>query len=389
MKKVKCPYCYSYFTPKHGPAQQCDECSRKYELLSLRTGSTFTVGRRRYKIAECSNPVFQPIRHGFAYAGFHHPDLEKLRKKYGLIEAIRTPYKDELKQQLALRDWVCAAWLSGQPSVESPDRPFTPQDAHVETMLTESRTKGNAYYCKYKALATVELASALGWTGRLIGNMGHCIYELWSNQLNKWVLNDSLFNIHYEKNGMPLSAREIREEFYKNRGHNVSTVWGMDNHVISRGHVPPASECYVVYLFNNFFDFPLGDHIHPLLMPRDKHRRQASQSARKWANTLTCKGMVIGESAPYHLEYPINQTEIALIKEKDYLVARLHHNMPNFDHLETRVGRGAWKRTIDQRDYELRWKAGKRPCLLQARCVNSMGVSGPTSHIRIEPAKSR
>jgi hypothetical protein len=256
-------------------------------------------------------------------------------------------------------------------------------------MLAKSRAKGNCYFCTYKAMACVELASAFGWTARLVNIMYHMVYEMWSNQWNKWVLCDSLFNVHYEKDGVPLSAWEIRREQLRNRGRRVRLVWGVRRHDLG---TPRCDwfEWFVIYMHNNFFDFLPGDHIHPLLMPRDRYNqgkfwRQDRNIGRKRGNVYVCKGMVSEESDPRHIDYPINQTEVFLTRREHDLLVRFQHTMPNYSHIEARIGAGRWRRFEQWRAAEMPWRPGNGRSRLEARCVNTRGVAGPVSRIVVEP----
>ena len=381
----QCPYCYAFFESSSRGELECDDCFRRFRLVPLKPGTRISCQGRSFHLAEVRNGRVIPPRHGFAHESFRHPDLAMLRKKYGLAAILRGG-RDEFHQQLALKDWVCAAWLAGLPSVPSKDPSGSP-DMHVDTMLTKSRTQGYAYFCTYKAIATVELASAFGWTARLINNMGHMIYEIWSNQLNKWFLCDSLYNIHYEKGGVPLSARELREEYYRNGGKDVRYCWGARSRDLGPAFCD-GFRWYVVYMHNNFFDFPPGDHIVPVMMPLDKHNRgrfwrQGKQEQVGRGHKYVCKGIVAEESDPLQLDLPINQTQIFLLTAPDGLRARFHHNMPNFDHLAVRVDNGPWRKFKIQQKAEVEWTPARSRGCLQARCVNTRGVCGPESRIEI------
>jgi hypothetical protein len=50
--------------------------------------------------------------------------------------------------------------------------------------------------------------------------------EIWVNKYHKWFLSDAKFNHHFEKNGIPLSALEIRDEFLKNKAADIVLVKG-------------------------------------------------------------------------------------------------------------------------------------------------------------------
>ncbi len=385
--QVKCPFCYAYGPARRGPEQECDDCLRRWTPVPTREGAAFSISGRPCRVTAAVNNTVLPPRHGFAHESFRHPDLARLRRKYRLGR-IASGINAEFDRQLALRDWVCAAWAAGQPSVPFP--PLVHED-HVDRMLTLARREGRAYFCTYKAMASVELASAFGWTARLVNIMKHMVHEIWSNDYNKWVLHDSLYNMHYERDHLPLSAREIREEHHRNGARGVRAVWGRGRRDLGPAHCADFA-WYVVYMHNNFFDFPPGDHIHPLLMPRDRwnrngHWRQGVQITRRRGDKYLCKGMVVEESDPRQLDYKINQTEVFLLQREGALWARFQHNMPNYGALMTRTDGHAWTTHRNCRKAEVLWPLRAGTSTLEARCVNSAGVPGPLSVIAVRSAR--
>ncbi|MDX2441155.1 MAG: hypothetical protein QNK40_11475 [Desulfobacterales bacterium] len=63
-------------------------------------------------------------------------------------------------------------------------------------------------------------------------NGHHGINEIWLNKYNKWFLSDAKYDHHFEKNGVPLSALEIRDEYLKNKAAEIVKVKGPDRTVI-------------------------------------------------------------------------------------------------------------------------------------------------------------
>lgn len=379
-----CPYCYARM-PSRGGRARCDDCLRVIDRVTLTPGAVRCAGDLTVRIATLRNGIVLPPRHGFAHESFRHPDLARLRRTYKLDPIVAQP-ASEFARQLALRDWVCAAWTGDLPGLTDADRrsPLT----HVGDILQTARQTGRTFYCTYKAIGAVELASAFGWTARLVNIMHHMLYEMWSNEFDKWFVCDAFYNTHFERDGVPLSAREIREAFHRDGGCGVRWIWGPGRHDL--GPAPcRAFAWYVVYLHNNFFDFPPGGHLFPVLMPRDrfnrgKHWRQGAQIARRRGDKYICKGLVAEESDPLYLDYPINQTRLFLLRDREGLFTRFQHNMPNYGRLEVRMDSGRWQRFAACRAVELRWPLHERTNRLEARCVNTREVTGPASHVELE-----
>jgi hypothetical protein len=68
------------------------------------------------------------------------------------------------------------------------------------------------------------LGSGTGVKGGPDGH--HGINEIWLNKYNKWFLSDAKYNHYFEKNGIPLSALEIRDEYLKNKAADVVLLKG-------------------------------------------------------------------------------------------------------------------------------------------------------------------
>jgi len=69
--------------------------------------------------------------------------------------------------------------------------------------------------------------------------------EIWVNKFHKWFLSDAKFNHHFEKNGVPLSALEVRDEYLKNKAADVVLVKGPDRIPIETDSLKDVKGVYV------------------------------------------------------------------------------------------------------------------------------------------------
>ena len=182
-----------------------------------------------FKVREVTTNIPAAARSRFRFVPFDYDDprLGALREKYALEKLIEGS-PDEWTAQLRLKEWIYERIPGGNP-VSSP--------SSAQEIL-ELAAKGERFYCTQYAITYAECAQALGWQARKIGvdrrhgseGMGsthHGAAEVWSNQFRKWVVMDSQSNLHFEKKGVPLSAWEIRAEWLKNSGADVSHVVGI------------------------------------------------------------------------------------------------------------------------------------------------------------------
>jgi hypothetical protein len=163
----------------------------------------------------------------FPVFNYDDPDLIALRQKYEL-EKVVAPAKDEWTAQLLLREWLYKKIPGGNPRV----------DAVRAMAILDYASRGEKFYCTHYAISYVECAQALGWQARAfavdrrhgpetLGSTHHGVSEVWSNQFRKWIIVDAQSDMHFEKNGVPLSAWEIRAEWLKNHGADVAHVVGV------------------------------------------------------------------------------------------------------------------------------------------------------------------
>ncbi|MEX0700762.1 MAG: transglutaminase-like domain-containing protein [Planctomycetales bacterium] len=181
----------------------------------------------RVKNVEIDAPAAVHSNLSFKTSNYNDPRLVSLRKKYEL-EKVVAGAQDEWTAQRMLRNWVHTRIPNGTPKV---------QVRHAEEIL-DAAAKGEAFWCTYYAISMAECAQALGWQcrkiaiGRLhdpetkVAGNHHGITEIWSNQFGKWIAMDAHFDFHTEKNGLPLSAWEVRAEWLKDGGKSIDHIAG-------------------------------------------------------------------------------------------------------------------------------------------------------------------
>lgn len=189
-----------------------------------------------FKVVEVMADVPSAVRSSLPWKvpAYDDPQLASLREKYSL-PAVIAKAKDEWQAQLLLKDWVYRQIPGGTPA----SSPST-----ADAILTRA-AKGERFWCTYYAITYTECALALGWQARKLGidrkhgpeGMGsthHGVSEVWSNQFRKWVVIDPQSNLHYEKDGAPLSAWDIRREWLSKRGVGVERVIGVPPRTVKK-----------------------------------------------------------------------------------------------------------------------------------------------------------
>ncbi|MEO8762715.1 MAG: transglutaminase domain-containing protein [Ginsengibacter sp.] len=149
-----------------------------------------------------------------------------LKEKYQL-DTIFHGEKDELKRILLLRHWIRSVISINDPGPH-------PGDGSAESIL-DYALKGNGYHCGHFMVVQNAVMNAYGYVTRCLGagpggqdgvQNHHGIDEIWLNSYHKWFLSDAKYDHHFEKNGIPLSALEIRDEYLKNKTADITMVNG-------------------------------------------------------------------------------------------------------------------------------------------------------------------
>lgn len=198
---------------------------------------------KSFQQVEVDNPVFHTNKIFINYKDSALSMFVHLREKYRL-DTIFHGETDEFKRILLLRNWIYRTV------------PITPNgfvlksaDNSAESILDDA-LKGNTFHCAYYMIVQTEIMTACGYPARVInadegennlpGQIAHHgTDEVWSNTYHKWFFSDAMFNLHFEKNGIPLSALEIRDEYFKNKAADVLMVFGPD-----RTPVPVSQDKY-------------------------------------------------------------------------------------------------------------------------------------------------
>lgn len=184
-------------------------------------------GKRHFETIEVNNPVFIPNTEFKSFEDLNSPKFSHLIEKYRL-DTIFHGEKDEFKRILLLRHWIKSVIR-----INDFGDPY-PGEGYAEGIL-DNALKGQGYHCGHFMTIQNAVMNSFGYVTRTMGagpgvkggpDGHHGINEIWLNQYNKWFLSDAKYDHHFEKNGIPLSALEIRDEFLKNDAADIVKVKG-------------------------------------------------------------------------------------------------------------------------------------------------------------------
>jgi hypothetical protein len=329
----------------------------------------------------------------YKFDSFDNPRLKQLREQFKLDEVV-APGKDEFERQLLLLDWV-------NHRFKKFGRPSSPARGALD--ILQAIDQGNSFFCAHYGDVLVSAAASMGWVDRSLalrrpdnvgsGSTEHTSTEIWSNQYRKWIMLDPTFAMYVEKadgDGVPLSAYELRQEWFYQDGRNLVFVLdkqrkryrrsdmpvlrgryeGFGDLVLDPGALNPYA--FIGYVPNtNFMDG--GPDWGHMFITRDK-----LCDGTKWHQRTSPADPA---TEPY---FPINQSAMTITLDGRALKVALRTMTPNFKTYMTRLDGGEWK-PLETSSITWAPHAGRNQ--LEVKTVNRFGVDGPVSLAEVEVAR--
>lgn len=205
-----------------------------------------SCSQRKYHVEEVGNPEFRANTAFTSFENLSLPKFDSLKSKYQ-TDTIFHGEKDELKRILLLRNWI-------RSKIRINDyADHYPGEGYPEGIL-DAAMKGYGYHCGHYMVVQNAVMNAYGYVTRCLGSGPgvkggpdghHGINEIWLNKYQKWFLSDAKYNHHFEKNGIPLSALEVRDEYLKNKAADIVLVKGPDRTIIAEDGVANEKGVYI------------------------------------------------------------------------------------------------------------------------------------------------
>jgi hypothetical protein len=201
------------------------------------------IRKEPLSLVQTDNPVFIENTVFSSFEDLSSPKFKALKEKYRL-DTVFHGEEDEFTRMLLLRDWI-------RNVIRISDFEETyPGDGYAEGIL-DAALKGDGFHCGHYMIVQNAVMNAHGYVTRCLGagpgvkggpDGHHGINEIWSNKFQKWFLSDAKYNHHFEKNGIPLSALEVRDEYLKNKAADIILVKGPDRKPIEEDGVANAKK---------------------------------------------------------------------------------------------------------------------------------------------------
>jgi hypothetical protein len=329
--------------------------------------------------------------------------LLQLRQEFALDEVI-AGQDSEWEMLLALKRWVRSRWDHGWSRCWS-----EVQDA---LDILRFARDGEQFTCGFYARVMRECCTALGFPARIISlglercefprddtywNVGHSVSEVWSNDHAKWVILDADLNVHYEWDGMPLSALEIRDLWLSGLAPEVEVVQQEPLPVLPDERTMDAVR-----------EFTGDESLNVETIGRNMRRFTRHQAMDYYARVTIggwhyvdsrCLPTFIHHFAPASalrptgnpadLYWSLNLVRPVLTPSWEAQSARLQvafeHCMPYFSHVEVTVDGGA----AQSCEETFQWAMRPGVNSLGFRGVNQCGRKGPIGRLSVAYANAR
>ncbi len=316
------------------------------------------------------------------------PRIRHLREKYKLLDAIgKEP--DEVIRQILLRKWVSHQWKNGWKDGKYEYVP--PWDAlELLELASQDLSLG---MCTHYSCTYVQAAAAVGHNARSVIIDHHCVAEVWSNHLGKWLIQDTgpgpgpeghPVSFAYQADGKWLNALEMHHAHRDKRPvtavphKDLKEPWTLDDkwmHLFVRFGIP---------LRNNHLSQPAPAEI--------EHGREQY----RWDGYLWWTDSVDDPTYPeYRLlsnrvgdfYWTLNRVAADLQqRDADTLTVHLDTQTPNLSRYEAAFdGRGQDWRPVES---GFQWPLHEGVNRLRVRPVNAFGVLGCETTIGITQGTS-
>jgi hypothetical protein len=215
----------------------------------------------------------------------------------------------------------------------------------------------------------------------------HGVNEVWVNKFSKWVLVDAKYDVHFEKDQVPLSALEIRDQVWRDGAQTVVCVVGRDRKTLTNNPEAGTSEtrpdtyrwCSWETNTNRFTAFPAKP-TSTLIMLGDgvfKSNTWYRDGKPHWA--YGSPYMILTARRDW-IEWTPNVVTSKVTIEGDKARMLLGSCTPNFRSFQANAGDGTWN---DCGEDVKRSLTKKGPNRFTFRTMNLFGVTGPEHRVAI------
>lgn len=341
------------------------------------------AGVGKFVVNEVDNPAYRNNEIFMAYEDLRHPRMAEFRKKYKLDEVIAGK-KDDWQGILAIRHWV-----KTNIQIENKHPTKTRGDAFA---IMDSALAGGKFHCGHFCIVFNAALNSCGYVSRRTycgpgtkDKGAHATNEVWVNKFSKWVMVDAKYDQHFTKDGVALSALEIRDEVIKDGGKSVLRCVPPGTDLSAPEYKEPFGPDVDTYRFcawemntNRFTAFPAAP-CNTFFVWNDKYWRENTwyyEGRKHWAYK---PGLFVGVPSREWIDWTPNVISAKTKLDGDEARITLRSFTPNFKTYQTKTGDGKWADCDESVTLPLAKKLNR----FAFRSVNLAGVTGPQHRVEI------
>lgn len=345
--------------------------------------------KREYYLVEVDNPPYKPNIEFKSSEDISSLKFTHLIEKYQL-DTIFHGETNEFERILLLRNWIKSVI-----KVDDYGEPY-PGDGYVERILDEA-LKGQGFHCGHFMKVQNAIMNAYGYVTRTLGagpgvkggpDGHHGINEIWLNEYNKWFLSDAKYDHHFEKNGIPLSALEVRDEYLKNKAEDIVMAVGTERVPIDfdaeferRKDEYAQTYTWVEWHVNNDIYTVWPDHQELLMMYEDdflKNNIWNWGGNPHWA--YAHPEYIIKVKEREAIEWTPNTIKSDVHINENMVTVNLISDTPNFKQYQVKIlPSESWEKVDRKSVFYLKEK--KHEFIF--RTMNQVGITGPEHRVLI------
>jgi hypothetical protein len=352
-----------------------------------------SCNKKEFRIAAVQNPSYIPNTIFKSSEDLNAPGFRHLIEKYQL-DTVFHGETDELNRILLVRHWIKSVI-----KIDDFGDPY-PGNGFAEGIL-DAALEGAGFHCGHFMTVQNGILNALGYVTRTMGagpgveggpDGHHGMNEVWLNSYSKWFLSDAKYDHHFEKDGIPLSALEVRDEYLKNKGKDVILVQGPGRKSIQTDEETGNTKTQFMQTYtwlewhakNDYFtSWP--DYDSPMIMYADNYFRENTwiwDGKPHWAYNTD---FLIPESDRQKIEWTPNTLSSTVQIKNDKANILLISSTPNLKEYQMKPAvQEDWQTIGESIEIPLE-KDGYEAFF---RTVNLAGVTGPEHRILIEASSS-
>ena len=335
----------------------------------------------------CGNEIFR------ASENYYSPRVRELQTRYGL-DAVVAGETDEWKRILLLRHWI-----KSNIAIDNANPTKTRGDTFA---ILDAALKGGKFHCTHFSIVQHAVLNSFGYLTRRLGcgpglkddGGHHGVNEVWVNKFSKWVLIDAKYDAHFEKNEVPLSALEIRDEVWRDGAKSVICVVGPERKVMRPDSETGKSETRPdTYRWgswetstNRFTAFPAKATSTLVMLDDEIFRNNTWYRGGKphWAYDTP---YLIKSTRRDWIEWTPNVITSKVTIQDGKARVVLSSCTPNFRSFQIKDDDGTWRDCGEEVELSLDSRTRKR---FSFRTINLFGVTGPVHRVEIayRPHKS-